>query len=93
MPSKNVKWLGNKLELCGNRIYKRVYIKGKNRTKRELVSWIIKRCESCGKFLKKCNPGKRCLKCCNKENHKKFLEKHPTYNRDYYERTKQRRKI
>ena len=74
MPSKNVKWLGNKLELCGNRIYKRVYIKGKNRTRRELVSWIIKRCRSCGKFLKKYNSGTRCLKCCNKEIHKRFLD-------------------
>jgi hypothetical protein len=55
------KYLGNSLTSTGNRLYRRVQ-KNKKR-KRVLVSWSIKQCGRCGKFIKKTNHRKMCPSC------------------------------
>jgi hypothetical protein len=65
----------NKLmrNINGTRTFKRYWKDNKLRV--ELISWIDKRCEVCGKFVSRFNTKSRCERCSKKH--------HVEYTREY----------
>jgi len=69
-----LRYLGNGLYTTGKRLYKESCVNGKH--KRQLISWMDKRCIDCGRFISGYG---RCPKC-SKKYHKEYCK---TYNKTH----------